>query len=63
MEDLGLIVPIREHRTEIFEKMAKSFAVRQTLRRTGESIHDMMSKFPHLGSFDGEVVIFLYDFL
>lgn len=62
MQDLGLLVPVREHKAEIFEKMSQSFAMRQDLRRTGETIHDMMEKFPHLGNFDGEVVIFLYDF-
>lgn len=50
------MVPTREHKADINEMMAQSFLRRQEMRKRGATLDEMLNKFPHLGSFDGEVV-------
>ncbi|XP_034237265.1 uncharacterized protein LOC117642810 [Thrips palmi] len=53
---LALVMPDRVHRMEILDGMSKSFELRQADRSKGLSITELITKYPHLLSYKGEVI-------
>ncbi|KAK3911533.1 CCR4-NOT transcription complex subunit 9 [Frankliniella fusca] len=55
-KQLSLLMPDRVNRAEIFDGMKKTFPLRSLAREKGSSITEILSEFPHLLNYSGELI-------
>lgn len=56
IQQLGLLMPGRSEKSEIIMGMKDTFQNRQVARQKQISVAEILQQFPHLASYDGEIV-------